>query len=146
MAEDLEKAASEIFDAGYRLASGRYGDGSINRDQEYEDACSETIVAALADQPPYHAIAVEHILYALCGGRPLPDAACQAAPLHAGRAIRFRAQIEALLAAERERCAKVAERPEAWMPKALGYSFNKIPEAIAAAIRSLPSEPGRGGQ
>lgn len=43
-------------------------------------------------------------------------------------------EVEALLAAERERCAKVAEVPDAWTPF---WHGQPPPEAIAAAIRSL---------
>ncbi len=43
-------------------------------------------------------------------------------------------EIEALLAAERERCAKVAEDPKTWWGWSVG---REVGDSVAAAIRSL---------
>lgn len=43
-------------------------------------------------------------------------------------------EIEALLTAERERCAKVAEDPKTWWGWSVG---REVGDSVAAAIRSL---------
>lgn len=52
------------------------------------------------------------------------------------------AEVEGFLAAERERCAKVAEDPKTWWDDV--GAFGSTHDAVAAAIRNLPPKPIEG--